>query len=165
MDVEAVIAVTAQRGLARVDADADAEALVTQLRLRLDGGAESVARVDEDVRGLVAERVHDAAAAALHRAPQDVPMPAEHVRVFEPERLHEPGRPLDVREQERDPAARQLRHRGQGISARMCVPPPSGLLTSSVPSSASTRSTSPRRPEPPDGSAPPTPSSSTSTTA
>ena len=48
-----------------------------------------------------------------------------------------------------------------GMTARTSVPPPLGLSTSSVPSSAERRSARPRRPEPRAGSAPPTPSSRT----
>src|SRR3954462_11957861 len=54
---------------------------------------------------------------------------------------------------------------GSGIAARTDVPSPAGLSTTSLPSSASTRSTSPRRPVPRLTSAPPTPSSTTSITA
>ena len=52
-----------------------------------------------------------------------------------------------------------------GSGRARSVPPPGGLSTSSVPSSAPTRSPSPRSPLPPAASAPPTPSSRTSTTA
>src|SRR6516164_7642920 len=50
-----------------------------------------------------------------------------------------------------------------GNSARKMVPRPRGLVTVSVPPSASTRSVSPRSPVPPPTVAPPIPSSATST--
>ena len=53
-------------------------------------------------------------------------------------------------------------HDPHGSSTRTIVGPPRGLVTASVPSSASTRRRSPVRP-PPAGSAPPRPSSSIST--
>ena len=62
------------------------------------------------------------------------------------------------------PRARGAALHPRGIRALMSVPAPGGLSTSSVPSSAPTRSSSPRSPLPPAASAPPTPSSRTSTT-
>src|SRR5262249_29142041 len=55
-------------------------------------------------------------------------------------------------------------HDAHGSSALIVVGPPSGLVTASVPSSASTRRLSPVKPLP-DASAPPPPSSSTSTSS
>src|SRR5207302_8568248 len=55
-------------------------------------------------------------------------------------------------------------HDAHGITARIVVGPPAGLVTASVPSSASTRRASPRRPLP-SAFAPPAPSSTTSATS
>ena len=52
-----------------------------------------------------------------------------------------------------------------GSTARTSVPSPGGLVTTSSPSTAPTRSASPVSPEPVPACAPPTPSSSTSTTS
>ena len=66
----------------------------------------------------------------------------------------------------RDPFAQQQRvladHDPHGITPRTRVPPPGGLSTTSVPSSAASRSAIPRSPEPAAGSAPPAPSSAIS---
>ena len=60
--------------------------------------------------------------------------------------------------------SRAVRQGASGIRARRRVPAPGGLVTSSVPPSASIRLASPARPEPAAGSAPPAPSSETSAT-
>src|SRR5262249_43216654 len=73
-----------------------------------------------------------------------------------------------VAQQPRQPVAQQreiLRdHDPHGITALIVVGPPAGLVTSSDPSSASTRRRSPASPLP-VGSAPPLPSSTISTTS
>ena len=163
--VHAVVAAAGQRRLSGVDSHAHAEAVVDQRPLRLDRRDERLPGLREDVRCLVPERVQDDALAALDRLPEQVAVAPEGDRVLGPERLHEPGRALDVGEEQRDFPARELGHRMHGISATIRVPSPTGLSTWSRPSSASTRSTRPRRPDPRVGSAPPTPSSAISTTA
>src|SRR5205085_5976907 len=70
-------------------------------------------------------------------------------------------------EQPRQPLAQEHGvlgdHGSHGSSTRRVVPPPGGLVSVSVPSTARTRPRRPRSP-PPSGFAPPWPSSSTSAT-
>src|SRR5262249_41026033 len=122
-------------------------------------------RVREHVRRLVAQGVEHDALPTLDGVPQQVAVAPESDRVLRTERLDERGRALDVGEEQRHSAAGELRHRFQGIAATILVPSPTGLSTSRLPSSASTRSTRPRSPVPRARSAPPTPSSAISTIA
>ena len=65
----------------------------------------------------VALRVDLVAPVVVERATQDAPMAAQDIRVAVAELVQEPGRPLDVREQERDGASRQIASHANRLTA------------------------------------------------
>ena len=116
-DVEAVVALLADRRLAGVEAHAHADVhplrpRVRRVRaLRLDRGRDRVARAREGEEERVALRVDLDAAAVAERLAHEPPVVGEHVAVPVAEPLHQRGGALDVAEDEGDGAGRERRHR------------------------------------------------------
>src|SRR5206468_10070277 len=88
-----------------------------QPALRLRSGCERLIRALERDEERVALAVHLVPTVALEAGAQDVPMRVERLRVpVLPQFGEQSGRPLDVREEERDRSARLPRHPSRTIA-------------------------------------------------
>src|SRR5262245_33274663 len=164
VDVDADVAAACVLGLTAVQPDPHAHAFVRGPRSRRNGALDldccrrGGLGAFEDAEELVAAAVHLAASGRGDSLALQLACVFEHVRVAGAEPRQQPGRILDVAEEEGET------HR-TGISATTRVPVPATLSISSRPASVSTRSRRPQSPDPRSGSAPPAPSSATSTRA
>jgi hypothetical protein len=116
MDVEADVGVLADRSLAGMQPDADADrlaarpALLGQGPLNLDGGRDRLRRPVEGREERIALGAHLHAAVPDERRADELTVPGQQLRPPGAARLEQPGRALDVAEEERDGPGRKLGH-------------------------------------------------------
>ena len=112
VDVHADVALVGDDRLTGVDAHPDADRAGGERSLGCSGGGDCPFRGREGDEEGVPLRVDLDAAVARERFPQHPPMLAEEVRVPLAVLAQQPGRALDIREEEGDRAARELAHGG-----------------------------------------------------
>ncbi len=113
MHADADVVIARRRGLAGVDSDAHADALVVgpglrgQRELRLDGRPDGIARAGERDEERVARRLDlEAGVSRKARAQQAAVLAENFLVALQADGMQEPGRSLDVAEQKRDCAGR-----------------------------------------------------------
>jgi len=111
--VHADITVLADKRLAGVDPDSNANRPLSQRRLPRRCRGQCILHTPERDEQRVALRVHLHPGVRGERLPQHPPMLRQHFRVrLGPELVQQSGRTLDIGEEERDGAGRECSHRG-----------------------------------------------------
>src|SRR5262249_26771818 len=117
VDVDSEVALRANRRLAGVNADPDANldavwpAVVHERLLCRNGGRDRAAGVLEDEKELVASAVHLMAVLGVDCLADEPPVIVEDTLVRVAQSLDEAGRRLHIREDQRDRSMRKFRHR------------------------------------------------------
>jgi predicted metal-binding membrane protein len=123
MHVHADVALVGDERLARVDAHPHAHRPVRETVLGSGGRNDGIGRTGEGDEKRVTLCVHLDAAVAREGVPQHAAVLGQYVRVARSELVEQPRRALDVREQQRHRAARELPHGNMisqcAISAKM----------------------------------------------